>query len=57
NPRLYGATYKLGVIAYFREDYDTARIYWLKTLELNPGDANAINALNILEQAVAAKAK
>ncbi|HBY10149.1 hypothetical protein A2473_02635 [candidate division WWE3 bacterium RIFOXYC2_FULL_42_13] len=57
NPRLYGATYKMGVIAFYKKDYETAKTLWLKTLELNPGDANAINALKALEQAVAAEAK
>ena len=57
NPRLYGATYKMGVIAFNKGDYDTARIMWNKTLELNPGDVNAIYALDILDKTVSGTAQ
>jgi len=54
NPRLYGATYKLGVIAFYKKDYATAKEMWEKTLELNPGDPNALNALVTLNNTLAA---
>lgn len=49
NPALYQATYKLGVIAYQRGDFPQAIAYFNKTIELHPGDAEAMQAVQIVQ--------